>query len=400
MALVRQALRCGRFWQAPGFLILALFVLCGCERKKETAGGPRAAMSPQQVDVLIARARPFQETVFATGTLRAREAVMLQAESAGVLREVRFEEGKAAAEGEVLFAIDDSELQAQLTRARARLDLAATFEKRDRELLQSGKLISESDYQQSLSNLEIARAEVALIEAQIRKTRVRAPFDGVAGLRRVGLGAFVTPGTDLGTFQDISTLKLDFSLPERYLPYLRTGQKTRFRVASHMGWLEATLYAIEPSVDVSTRSIQARALASNEDGSLLPGSFAEVEVALEDIPETILLPPIALVPGLKEHTVYTHEQGVARQRKVTIGLRTEDAVQITSGINPGDEVIISGVLQLRPGMKVQARRVLDQDASAEGALIGKSTGAEGVAPPASATLGGAAGGSSDTGAAL
>lgn len=340
----------GRWTCATG---LALFALASCSKDK--AATPRAAATPYSVETVTVVPRPFRETLFATGSLRARESVTLQAERAGIVREVRFEEGKPVRAGQTLVVTDDAELQAQLASAKAQQELAAATEARDRTLLANSQLISKAAYDQSLAALHVAEAAVALIEAQIRKTRIVAPFDGIAGLRQVSLGAYMTPGTAIGTFQDVRALKLDFTLPERYLANLRGARNVNVRVAGITEPIQGEIYAIEPAIDVTTRSLQVRALVPNEGQRLLPGAFAEVEVVLGEIPDAIVIPAIALVPGLKEQRVFVHRDGQAEERAVEPGLRTPDGVQILKGLQAGDEVIVSGILQLRPGIKVQPR---------------------------------------------
>lgn len=333
--------------------IIGIVALLGCG--KPDAPRP-AASTAYVVEVVQLTAQPFRETLFATGTLLANETVELPAQSAGVVKEVRFQEGQPVKAGDVLVVMDDSELQAQLKRTEAQLELATVAEKRSRQLLEAGTLIPEAQYDESRANLDVARAQAELTRAQLAKTRIVAPFDGMAGLRRVSIGAYLTPGTPVASLQDVSALKLDFTLPERYLPLLRGASNVTFRVAGHGESLPATIYAIEPAVDVSTRSLRVRALAPNEHQRLLPGSFAEVRVVLDEIPDAILIPPIALIPGLKEQRVFVHNAGKVEQREVHVGLRTSDALQIVEGLRPGEELIVSGILQLRPGMNVQPRR--------------------------------------------
>jgi membrane fusion protein, multidrug efflux system len=349
--------------------------LGACKRAGDS--GPRSpGMTPFVVEVISVEPQPFQETLFATGTLLARESVILQAERAGVVREIRFSEGRPVNQGEVLLLLDDSELQAQLARAQAQLELSIAVENRQRELFKTDALISEAEYEQAQANLNIARAETELIKAQLAKTRIVAPFDGIPGLRQVSVGAYLTPGTPVASFQDISSLRLDFSLPERYLDYLRPGQETTFRVVGRTDLFEAVITAIEPAIDVATRSLQIRAVAINKGQQLLPGSFAEIQVVLNEIPEAILIPPIALIPGLKQQTVFVYEAGQAQERIVQTGLRLADAVQVLEGLAPGEELITSGILQMRPGMRVEAKRLpgfsrTERDATAAYELDGQ-----------------------------
>jgi membrane fusion protein (multidrug efflux system) len=308
------------------------------------------------VDVVRLEPRPFEEKLFATGSLVPNEAIQLQSERAGVVKQISFDEGKPAKAGDVLVLMDDSELQAQRERAKAQLELARATEARQRSLL-GNRGISPADYEQAEANLHVAQAEVQLIEAQIEKTRIRAPFDGVAGLRRVSIGTYLQPGAVICSFQDISALKIDFTLPERYLGLVQPAQKVMFRIAGGDAPFQATISAIEPSVDVQTRSLSVRAIVPNHDQKLLPGAFAEVQVALDEMKNALLIPAIALVPGLQRQTVFVHINGQVEERVVQAGIRTTDSVQIVSGLSPGEEVVTSGVLQLRPGMKVKTRAI-------------------------------------------
>jgi membrane fusion protein (multidrug efflux system) len=326
--------------------------MTGCGRKDEKAAKGAGAPPLFTVEVMTLQAKPLRETLAATGSLLPRESIRLQSEVAGLVREIHFEEGKLAKKGDVLVTIDDSELQAQLKRAEAQLELATTAEGRQRSLAKS-RGISEADYDQSLANLHVAQAEVELIKTQVAKTRIVAPFDGVAGLRQVSLGAYLTPGTQICSFQDISSLKIDFALPERYLDVVKVGQTITFQVVGRSDEFQASVVAIEPAIDIATRSLMIRAVVPNEERRLLPGAFAQVEVQTDEIPNAITIPPIALIPGLQKQTVFLHKEGKVMEREVESSLRSSAAVQIVEGLEPGEELIVSGILQLRPGMKVQ-----------------------------------------------
>jgi membrane fusion protein (multidrug efflux system) len=369
-------------------LLLCILGFVSCKKNPE-AKKQNTGSAIFVVDVLRLEPQPFEEKLFATGSLVANESVQLQSERAGVVQKISFEEGKLVKAGEVLVLMDDSELQAQLDRAKAQLELATASEDRQRNLLRN-KGISPADYDQAEANLHIAEAEVKLIEAQIEKTRIRAPFDGVAGLRRVSIGAYLQPGAVICSFQDISSLKIDFSLPERYLGLIEADQKVRFRIAGDNAAFEATVSAIEPSVDVQTRSLAVRAIVPNQEQKLLPGAFAEVEVGLEAIKDALLIPAIALVPGLQRQSVFVHENGQVQERQVQAGLRTADSVQIASGLKAGEEVVTSGVLQLRPGMRVKTRPVQRKGEAESGAKMPAvrepSTSVETEAGPKSANL--------------
>lgn len=342
------------------FLVILACAVAGCGRKdKSSAGSPAETYV---VETFTVQPVTFRETLNATGTLLANESVALRSERAGVVREINIQEGRPVKKDGLLMKVDDSELQAQLQRAEARLALDQASERRQRELL-SRRGISEAEYETSLANLNIAKAEVGLIRAQLAKTEIRAPFDGIVGLRQISPGGYVTPGTILVSVQDVASLKLDFAISERYLSLLHPGQDITFRLAGRSEKFAGTIYALEPAIDVNSRSVLVRATVPNPDGRLLPGSFAEVEVALDEKAGTILIPSLALIPGMSEQLVYIHQDGRAAVRKVQVGLRTADAVQVVEGLHPGDQVITTGILQLRPGMKVQAK---ERDAAQAG----------------------------------
>lgn len=334
-------------------LLIGASLAAGCGKKAPVAASGSSGPSALVVEVRKVEPTPFRETLLATGTLLANEVVTLQAETAGIVTGIHFEEGRPVKTGDVLVELDEVELQARAARAEAELALASALEKRQRDLMLANA-ISSADYDQAAANLSVARAETELVRAQLAKRKIRAPFDGVVGLRRISAGAYLTPGAAIGTLQDLSSLKLDFSVPERYYVHLRAGREVRFRMAGRNDVFTARIVAVEPSADVATRSILVRAAMPNQAG-LLPGAFVEVEVALDEVPDALLIPPIALVPGLSRQIVYVLRDGVAEEREVRPGMRTPTAVQILEGLRPGDEIITSGVLLLRPGMKVQTR---------------------------------------------
>lgn len=305
------------------------------------------------VETVTVQPQPFRETLSATGTLRARESASLQSEVAGVVTKIHFEEGQPVTAGALLVEIDDAEWRAQHERAKARVVLADANEKRQRELLTSGDL-SQASYDETSANLRVARAELALVEAELEKTRIRAPFDGVVGLREVSVGSYLSPGAPIVRIAAVDALKLDFSLPERYQNLVRPGTTVRFTVSGRPGQFDGTVYALEPGVDAGTRSLLLRAEVPNPGGQLLPGAFADVSVVLDEVADALLVPAIALVPGVKQQTVFVFRDGTVEVREIETGIRTSEAVVVERGLAPGERVVVTGILQLRDGMTVDA----------------------------------------------
>lgn len=296
--------------------------------------------------------RRLAERLATTGTVRANERVELVSEVAGKVAALYFEEGRRVEAGEMLVKIDDSELVAQRERAQSRVELAKTREKRQRRLLDEG-ILSQEEYDLQAGELEVLEAELRLIDARLEKTEIRAPFTGVVGLRRVSAGSYLSPQTLIATLQDTDPVKLDFTLPEKYAGEVELGDAVTFRTKGSEEAHRGTVYAIEPSVDAETRSLTLRALAPNPEGELLPGVFADVELEVRVVDDALAVPAIAVIPELGGKKVFVFDGGVAQARPVTTGLRTEDLVEVTSGLAPGDLVITSGLQQLRPGLEVE-----------------------------------------------
>jgi membrane fusion protein (multidrug efflux system) len=319
------------------------------ERAEQAAApqGPRAV----PVSIYEVRPRRLAETLATTGTLRANEWVEVVSEVAGKVVEILFEEGRQAKQGEVLARIDDRELGAQRERARYRLQLAEQREVQQRRLLSEG-IISQEEYDAELTQKNVLAAELALIETQLAKTAIRAPFSGVVGLRSVSLGSYVSPQTRIATLQDLDPIKLDFSLPEQYSGDVRVGEEVAFRVKGIDRAFRGSIYAIEPAVDPETRSLLLRATCPNPERTLLPGGFADVEVTVREVTDALAVPTIAIVPEMAGKKVFVVAGGLAETRAVLTGIRTADLIEITSGLTAGEQVITSGLQQVRAGQPV------------------------------------------------
>lgn len=337
-----------------GTAVIAAVVAARAGRPtRESPPVPGATSQPDgpAVATLIIRSQSLEETIIATGTVRADESVEIRAEVSGKLMRINFQEGAAVKAGELLAAINDAELRATLQRAVHRKELAELKTRRLSTLLARGG-VTQQDYDISASELNVLIAEVAVIEAQLAHMEIRAPFDGVVGLRAVSVGAFVTPSTRIATFQRLDRLKVDFSIPEKYAR--RLGPENEVLItAGDGGTLAGRIHAIEPLVDAATRTVQVRAICSNPSGRLLAGGFVSVKIGLVAVPDAILVPSMALVPGASDQSVLIVENGLAKRRLVRTGTRTEAAVQITEGLHPGEVVIVSGQQQLRPGQAVR-----------------------------------------------
>ncbi len=338
------------------FLPLALALLvAGCSRPSAApvpnAGAARGAPAPLKVTVHRVEPRVLAERITANGTLLANEATDLRSEVSGTITAIHFQEGARVAEGDLLLEINDSELQAQLRRTLYRIELARSRLERQAQLLEGGG-VTQDVYDTALNEVRVIEAEADLIRAQLAKTELRAPFSGVIGLRFVSAGAFITPTTRIATLQDIDRLKVDFSISERHMNRVRPGSPVRFTVAGGTETYTGEVYAIEPVVDLATRSVTLRARVENPGGRILPGAYAGVEVTLDEIRDALLVPTTAILPGLNQRSLFVMVDGKVVPRTVETGIRLDREIQITAGLEPDAVVITSGLLQLRPGVAV------------------------------------------------
>ena len=333
------------------FAILAYPKVKGFFAESDASTTAAAGSSTLAVEAYLVTPHVIENKIYTTGTLIANEEINLSSESSGIIQEIYLEEGKAVLKGDLLVKINDSELRAQLTRGEFRLNLAEDREKRQKQLLEKGG-ISQEEYDATLNEVNVLRAEVALTEAQIAKTEVRAPFAGMLGLKYVSDGSYISPNSQITTLQDIDPIKIDFSVPERYAALVQLGSKVRFRIQGVEGDLEATVYAKEPRINTATRTLQVRAQSANPDGKLLPGSFADLELTLNTIDNALMVPTISLVPDLEGQKVFLMRNGLVQPQRVETALRTDLKVQIIEGVQEGDTVLTTGLLQVRPGMEV------------------------------------------------
>jgi membrane fusion protein, multidrug efflux system len=330
---------------------------------QESGGGrraERAGAQPLLAEGYTVATVTVRETVPTLGTLLPNESVNVVAESSRRVVGVHFEEGNLVQRGALLFKLDDAALRADLMRLEGRHALAVANESRLASLV-AQKLVSEQEYDRAQSELKAIVGEMEVLKVAIRQTEIRAPFTGRVGLRHVSRGAYVNTNTVLTTLQDLSQLKLDFTLPERYSSEVRKGQVFNFTVEGRGGTYAGRVVALEPGIDTSTRSLVVRGVVPNPGGQLTPGASASVKFEVGTV-NGILIPSRALVPSIRGHSVFLLRDGKALEREVTIGVRTADSVQILSGLNPGDVLLTSNLLRLRAGIPVR----LEVQASEEG----------------------------------
>jgi membrane fusion protein, multidrug efflux system len=316
-----------------------------------TKGTPRAREGTA-VRTLVVQPQPIEETIIATGTIRAEESIEVQPEMSGMVQHIHFTEGSRVRAGDLLVGINDAELRASLQRAVYRRELAELKTRRITALIDKGG-VPQQDYDIAASELSVLSAEVELIKAQLARTVIRAPFDGIIGLRSVSEGAYVTPATRIARLQAVDTVKLDLTLSEKYGDRVRVGQTVQFSVAGQPVSGTAEIYALEPQIDETTRTILVRARAANPGGTFRPGAFARVAWRATDFPAALMVPSVAVISASGEKTVFVAGPETAERRVVVTGLRTAGQVQILAGLKAGERVIVSGLQSLRAGAAIK-----------------------------------------------
>lgn len=309
---------------------------------------------PAPVLVKTVELETFADEVEALGTTRSAESVNVSARVSNVITAIRFDEGETVEAGNVLAELESSEARANLAAAQAALVQSRSQYQRSRELLRT-QAVSESRVEELEAIVRANEAALAAAEARVQDHRIRAPFAGRLGLRRVSVGTLVTPGTVITTLDDTSTVQLDFDVPETHLSALAEGQTLTARSAAYPDIeFSGVVATIDSRVDPVSRAVTVRAQLPNPDGLLKPGMFMTVRV-LRESAEVLLLPEQALVPQQSRQYVFVIEDVAARLREVTIGRRVPGKVEVTGGLDAGEVVVIEGVQRLRDGSLVDAR---------------------------------------------
>jgi membrane fusion protein (multidrug efflux system) len=293
----------------------------------------------------------LSELINSTGTLRPDEEVDLSFETSGKIVGINFTEGTRVKKGDLLAKINDKPLQAQLEKLQVQLKMTEAKEFRQRSLLDKDA-ISQESYDQIQTDVQSIQADINLIKARISETELRAPFDGIIGLRYLSEGSYATSSTKIAKLIKISPIKIEFSIPEKYASEIKIGYPITFSIDGTNQIFNASVYAVDPKINIETRTIVLRALYPNKYEELRSGRYAGITLKLSQIDSAIAIPTEALIPEMEGEKVFIYKKGRAQSVKVSTGLRTEAKIQITDGLKFGDTLITSGILQLRQNLPI------------------------------------------------
>lgn len=339
------------------FILIPTFLLsCNSKKAAPAAAGAQRSRGPVQVDGFVVGASTVSEAVEVPGSLLPFEETAIRAEVGGRIVRLNIEEGSRVTKGSILVKIFDEDLQAQLKKLQVQLKINQKTEERNRELLKINA-ISQQEYDLSTLNVENLRADIQTTQIAISKTEIRAPYDGTVGLRNISLGSYISPADIVTTIRQVDQLKLEFSVPEKYAQEIGKDYEVRFRVDGGQKDHTAKVIATENSVEQSTRTLKVRALVTKTDRELVPGTFAKVNLQLGKDDSAMLVPTQAVIPNIRNKQVILLRGDSALFTTVETGIRDSAFIQILQGIKPGDTVITSGLMAIRPNAKVRVTKV-------------------------------------------
>ncbi len=338
-------------------LPLLVFLACTSDKKQENTAPPTrpTGFNLTSVEGFVAKPSTLSETVTASGTLIPAEETELHPEATGRVVSINLPEGRSVRKGELLVKVFDEDLRTQLQKLETQLKQAEITEQRFGDLLKV-KGVSQQEYDVAALQVQTLKSEMDLVRINIGKTELRAPYDGVIGLRKISPGAYVTPTTAIVTIRATSALKLDFSIPEKYSSLLRTGQTVTFTVGGSPTNYTAVVQATEQSISADNRNLMVRALVRDGRG-LLPGAFAEVNLSLGNKMQALLIPNQAIIPQARNKQVIVSKNGKAVFTIVKTGIRQAGMIEVTDGLQAGDTIAVTGMLFLRPDAPLQFSKI-------------------------------------------
>jgi membrane fusion protein, multidrug efflux system len=346
----------------PTHAVLMIALIAGC-KKAESAGeggggGPGGGGPPAMpVEAATARADTVVDAILATGQIEAMQSIELRPDVEGRLIQILVREGSPVAQGTALFKIDDAELKAQVAQIEAERDLARQSLTRTRDLLQQ-KASSQAELERAEATMRSNEAQLDRLKTRLNRTLVRAPFAGVMGQRFVSLGDYVTSDTRLAALQTVSPQRASFQVPERYADQLEPGQSVTFRVAALPGReFTGKVDFVDPIVQLPGRTIMVKARVPNPKRELQAGMFIEARLATAVRPNAVVIPEDAVLPLQGSNFVWVITDGKAARRQVELGVRTPGFVEVKSGVERAEQVVVGGQERLAEGAPVQATMV-------------------------------------------
>ena len=350
------------------FVIIALFIagmalypaIKRKVKKEEPAADARPAPGgnrarPLNINAKVIRSESLTDYIQVVGTLIPDEEVSLTFEATGKIVNIFFQEGSTVKKGELLAKVNDKPLLAELQKLKAQIPLAEDRVYRQKALLEKDA-VSKETYEQVTTELEKLHADIDLVESRIAQTELRAPFDGIIGLRQVSEGAYASPTAVIASLTKIIPLKIEFSVPERYMNMIHPGIPVEFQMDKDN--YAASVYAVDSRIEKDILQLKARAVYPNTNGRIKPGRSVSVKIKSSELKDAIIVPNEAVIAEMGRDIAYIYSAGQAKEVELSKGIRTESSVQVLGGINLGDTLIVSGIMQLRDGLPVTIDNII------------------------------------------
>ena len=333
----------------------ALGCSAGCKKNAAVAGGQSAAGFAVQAVVVQAKVQPVSESLSQLGSIAANEMVEIKSETDGTVEKIHFSEGQPVKSGDLLLQLDESKFAAAANEAEANFKLSQANHERSKQLFRDN-LISQQEHDQIAAQFQANQAGLDLKRRQLKDARIRAPFEGVISSRNVSPGQVISKNTTLTWLVDLDPVKVEFNVPERYAGQLQVGQKIEVTVAAYPGrTFTGEVFFVAPFIEPATRTALVKARIPNEKHYLKPGMFANLDLTLRLKEQAIVVPESSVLPSGDRNIVYVVDaQDIAQIRPVKLGVRQAGLVEITSGLQPGERVVVEGIQKVRPGGKVRA----------------------------------------------
>ena len=333
--------------------IAIFFVAKKVMSKSETAAAaPPSAPPSAAISAYIVGAQTIENQINANGTFVPSEEVELRPEISGRVVAVNINEGKYVAKGTTIVKLYDEDIKAQMQKIEAQLAIAQKNADRIKQL-SAVNGTSQVEVDNAQNQLNMLNADLNIQRLQLQKTEVKAPFSGFIGFKNVSIGAFATNSTVFTTMQQRNPIKFDFNVPEKYQSSIAVGKKVQFTADNEKVLHTATIVALDPRIDVNSRSIRVRAQTENGSNTYTPGAFANVVLDLEKRSNTLMIPTQCIIPEARNKKVMLIKNGKAKPTIVETGIREESQIEITSGLSLGDTILATGILLVRPDMSVK-----------------------------------------------
>jgi len=321
--------------------------------KEQTRNGGNKPQS-QLSTVYIVKPKDLDNSTMVLGTVIPNEQAEIKSEIAGRIQKILFLEGQQVKKDQLLIKLADSEILAQLNKLQIQQKYAKDKLDRQQDLYKSNSISKES-FEVFQNQLDLINADLEILKIQLEKTNIKAPFDGIAGFKNISTGTLVGINTILANITQISPVKIEFSLPSRYIGSISTKSTAEIIIENSSKKIKADISAINPLVDQATRTLTVRALYANKNNELQPGSLVKVKVNLEKVKNALMIPQQSVIPAIDGQKLFLLKKGKAKETKVILGLRTESEVQVIDGINAGDSVLTS-INQLKNGVPVKVKK--------------------------------------------